>query len=53
MYDKTRSPNILVGPPRLLSESMANFQQGQEEVSLQATRREFVVTNTLEHDQKK
>jgi hypothetical protein len=53
VYDKTQLPNIIVGPPRLLSDSMATFHQSQEEVTLQVTQSEFIVTNGLSQTFKK
>lgn len=48
VYDKSMAPNVIVGPPRLLSETLANFQPGQEEVSFQASPSAFLVTNATD-----
>ncbi len=53
VYDRAHSPNVLAGPARMLTDAMAHFAQGQEEVTLITTQTSFSIANTVELDPRK
>ena len=50
VYDKALSPNVLAGPARMLSDAMAHFAAGQEEVTLIASEASFAIANATSLD---